>query len=91
MTKNEISVLIKTSPKLNDFINAPKGYIDFKVSNVPVYIFKEDIGVNYYYKFPYNEHFNYKDVVSFMKYAIPILSKILEEKRKQDRRVEPAT
>ena len=91
MNKDEVSMLIQESPKLNDFINDSNCYIDFCISGVPVYIFKEDVGVGLYYRLPYNEHFNYEDVASFMKYAIPILSKKLEEKRKQDRNVDPAT
>ena len=39
------------------------------------------MGVNMYYRLPYNTDYNYGDVVTFMNYAIPILTEMLEKER----------
>lgn len=81
MEKEIIRRLINRNDSLKDFINGTYGYINYCVSGVPVCIFKEDVGVSLYYKLPYNPNFDYEKVVEFMKYAIPILSEMLEEER----------
>lgn len=81
MTKNEVNKIIKANNRLNDFINGTQGYIELHVCNLPIWVFKEDEDVKMYYKLPYIPNFNYEDVVTFMKYAIPILTEMLKKER----------
>jgi hypothetical protein len=47
----------------------------------PIYIFKEDVGIGMYYKLPYISNFNYENVVTFVDFAIPILTEMLKKER----------
>ena len=81
MEEEKVRQFIKHNAYLKQFIEGDVGCIEFKVSGVPIIIYKKNVGVEPYYKLPYNPKFNYAEVVDFMKYAIPILSQMLEKER----------
>ena len=84
MTNDEIVKIVNNNPQLNDFIINHNGALSFCIADVPVYIFKEDIGCSYFYRIPYRASANYADLIDFMRYAIPYLSKKLEERRDEN-------
>ena len=81
ITKFGVRNMIEQNPAFNDFLDGNKAYMSFSICDVQVLIFKEDEGTSYYYKLPWHEGVNYAGVRTFMRYAIPILSELLEEKR----------
>jgi len=81
ITKFGVKKMIEQNPAFSEFLDGNKACMDFSIGEVKVLIFKEDVGTNYYYKLPWHEGLNYAGVKTFMRYAIPILSELLEEKR----------
>lgn len=81
MTNEEIVKIVNSNPQQNDFIVNHNAAMSFSIANIPIYIFKEDSGCSYYYRIPYKEGANYEYVIDFMKYAIPYISRKLEEWR----------
>lgn len=79
----EIESMILKSDQLGAFVQGDLGYIKYTVGDIPVIIFKEDIGGSFYYKLPYNKAYDYNKVLEFMKTAIPFISKLIEEERKK--------
>ena len=84
MTREEMVTIVNNNPQLEEFIVNHNAALSFCVAEIPIYIFKEDTGCSYYYRIPYKEGANYADLVDFMKYAIPYLSKKLEERRNEN-------
>ena len=78
---NKIESLIRSNEVFMDFVKGTRSYMEFCIHGVPISIFKEDIGGSFYYKLPYCEYFDYKEVIDFMKQAIPVLSKLIEKER----------
>lgn len=81
MTKEEIKTMIENNEGFQGFLNGDKASMSFNIDGVVVFIFKEDVGTSYYYKFPWYEGAKYNSASSFMRQAIPILSKMLEDRR----------
>jgi len=84
MTKFEVKKMIEQNDSFREFIEGKSAFMTFYPYSVQVLIFKEDIGTGYYYKVPWHKGVEYNGVRTFMKYAIPILSEMLEAKRKED-------
>jgi len=83
MNKKDVENIIRSNKEIENFIEGRSGVFNCNVDGVPISIFKENIGTSYYYncRLSWNEKFDYKKVSQFMKYAIPIISKMLEEER----------
>lgn len=86
MNKQEIENYIKKHEAFQAFVKEGCGFIDCIISNVHVRIYKEEVGCQFYYKIKDTENANYKEVVEFMEYAIPTLSRLIEEERERQRR-----
>ena len=84
MIKNEVKKIIEGANNFNEFINGSIGYIDINVYNLPIRIYRKNVGAEMYYMLPYNKDFNYRGVVIFMKYAIPILTEMIEKERQKN-------
>ncbi len=84
MTYQEVEKLIKENSHFQDFLTNHHGAMMFEIENVSIVIFKENIGTSFYYRLPYQQDADYTKVCDFMRFAIPILSKSLEQKRTQD-------
>lgn len=80
MNKKDVEKIIKESPSFQEFIQGRSGFLSCEVCGVPIVICKESNGVEYYYKLPYSSQYRYNDVECFMRYAIPILSKLVKDK-----------
>lgn len=78
---SKVEDMIKKNKSFHDFVKGEKGCMEFNPYGVQISIFKEETGCGYYYKLPYNESCSYENVVTFMKKAIPIISKMIEEER----------
>ncbi len=78
---NDLEYYIRSNPDFVDFVKGKTGHMDFLINKVPVCIYREDIGVSFYYRLPYNASFDYGGVVDFMKQAIPVISRIVEDER----------
>lgn len=83
MNKLEVKKQIESSDLFNDFISNSNGKLDVTVMGVPIRIYKEEVGASYYYLFPYDEKYNYSDVADFMQLAIPVISELIEKRRKE--------
>ena len=81
MNKLEVKRLVESNKMLNEFVNSANGQLDVPVNGVPIRIFKESVGVSYYYRFPYDEKYNYSDVADFMHWAVPVISELVEKRR----------
>ncbi|MBR5983640.1 MAG: hypothetical protein IK025_07985 [Bacteroidales bacterium] len=81
MNKQEIENIIKSSNEIKDFIEGRNSVFNCNVEGIPISIYKENIGTSYYYRLPWNAKFDYNKVSKFMRYAIPIISKMLENER----------
>ena len=81
MTKSGVKKIIEQDPTFSEFVDGNKAYMSFSICGVHVLIFKEDAGTSYYYKLPWQKGLDYPCVETFMKYAIPVLSELLEERR----------
>lgn len=81
MKKDEIEKQIKQSSLYEDFINNRSGKIGISVKGIPIWILKEEIGVKMYYQLPHDKKYDYSAVSDFLKYAIPVLSDLIEKKR----------
>lgn len=80
MTKIEIEKALMSSPMLNDFISGSAASLSVKIGGVDAYVYKENCSnVSLYYKIPYSENKNYCEIYDFIKYAIPILVRMLED------------
>lgn len=81
ITKSGVKKMIEQDSAFSEFVEGNKAYMSFSICGVQVLIFKEDVGTSYYYKLPWQNGLDYPCVKTFMKYAIPVLSEILEERR----------
>lgn len=84
MTKFEVKRMIEQNATFREFIEGKSASMTFAPCGITVIIYKEIVGAKYYYKLPWYEGVNYDGVRTFMKYAIPILSGIIEAKRRED-------
>lgn len=74
---------IESSEGFNDFIDGKYSQFEVIVCGVPVYIYRNVDCGELYYQQPCNAGYNYNDVSEYMKYAIPIISKMLAERESQ--------
>ena len=81
ITKYVVKKMIEKNPVFNEFLDGNKACMSFAICGVQVLIFKEDLGTSYYYKLPWQTGLDYPCVKTFMRYAIPVLSELLEERR----------
>ncbi len=79
----EIKRQIESSEGFNDFIDGKYPQFEVIVCGVPVYIYRKGNCAGYHYQQPCNAGYNYNDVSEYMKYAIPIISKMLAERESQ--------
>ncbi len=79
----EIKRKIESSEGFNDFIDGKYPQFEVIVCGVPVYIYRKGNCADYHYQQPCNAGYNYNDVSEYMKYAIPIISKMLAERESQ--------
>lgn len=84
LDENQIEKLIVNNPKINSFINNDEGMLPVSYRGEPIYIIKEEIGVQYYFKLPYSEGVCYEKIDEFMQICVKIISRLVEEKRKKD-------
>lgn len=84
MDKQEVENLINNSKQIQDFLAGTVHTLTCSVAGTHICIFKEDVGVSYYYKLPWNKNIDYTIVSDFMKFAIPIISKMIEEERNKN-------
>ncbi len=73
--------MMKKVSSYEAFMSGTRGSLDITVSGVPVAIYAEEIGVKYYFKIPYDQKYDYNVAAEFMRYAIPALSRELEDRR----------
>ena len=83
MNRDDIKRLIESSETINDFISGGSSCLPIIVHRIPIFIYKEGIGGSYYYRLPYCEQYDYYKVAEFMRFAIPIISKMIEERREE--------
>lgn len=83
MNKEEVKRMIESSENLSDFLENNCGCVDINVYGTSVKIFKAEIGVEYYYRCPYSSRADYAAIGEFMRYAIPILSALVEKEREK--------
>lgn len=81
MKECEIKELIRASSMFTSFVNGQNSSIELSVYNVPIVIYKEMSGVSFFYQVPYDKKYDYDSIAGFMKIAIPVLSKMIEEER----------
>lgn len=84
MTKTEVEKIIKENPCFQQFIEDPHASMCVDVVNIPILIYKEGVGVSFYYRFPQDSNADYSDAYDFMRYAYPIISRALEKKREEN-------
>ncbi len=78
---SKIEEFIRENKVFEAFVNGSTGRFDFNLYGVPISIFKEEKGADYYYRLPIDKSFSYENVEAFMKEATPIISKMIEEER----------
>ncbi len=83
MNKSELKQLIESSVGFDDFIDGKQSQLKVIVCGVPVYINRGDNNSDYCYQLPYKAEYNYSVAFEFLKNAIPIISRILNEKNTQ--------
>lgn len=83
MNKTELQQLIESSVGFDDFIDGKQSQLKVIACGVPIYIYREDNYSDYYYQLPYNAEYDYSAAIEFLKNAIPIISRILNEKNTQ--------
>lgn len=81
MNKQDIESIIKNNEFVQDFLDGKEHPLICRVEGVPIAIYKEGIGASYFYKLPWDERIDYSKVTDFMKYAIPIISELVEKRR----------
>lgn len=74
---------IESSEGLDDFINGKQSRLEVIVCGVPVYIYRMGDYAKLYYQLPFIVGYNYHNVSDFMNYAIPIISRMLAERKAQ--------
>lgn len=84
MNKIEVENIIRQSSSFEDFVNNQSGKMEFQINNVPIYIWKENVGAKMYYQLPYNADYDYYAVSDFMRFAIPFLSDLVEKRRQEN-------
>lgn len=85
MNSLELSIRcqIESNEGFNDFIDGKRSQFEVNVCGVPVYIYWNGDCGELYYQQPCIAGYNYNDVLEYMKYAIPIISKMLAERKSQ--------
>ena len=53
MTRAEMIEIVSNNPQLEDFIVNHNAALNFCIADIPIYIFKENMGCSYYYRIPY--------------------------------------
>lgn len=81
MNESKIKELIVNNSMFQYFVSNQSASIEFVIKNVPVVIYKEESGTSFYYKVPYDKNYDYACIVEFMKIAIPVLNKMIDEER----------
>lgn len=81
MNKDELTNFIKKNG-IEDFIENDNHLFHFVFEKCPMYIVKEAIGVCFYLQFDTKR--DYSRIKEFVLEATPILSEMLENKRKKD-------
>ena len=81
MNKTDLINFLKEK-EVVDFINNDELMMHYTFDNCPMYIVKEDIGVDFYLL--YKEERDYSNIKEFISLARPKLKTMLEEKRNKD-------
>lgn len=76
--------LVKSKPEYQTFLKRECKWLDVCVYGVQILFIVEEKGVGAYLKFPYILGDQHKELMSFLRYAVPELSKRVEEQRLKD-------
>jgi hypothetical protein len=77
--RDKVIDFLKTNPRYEDFLKGSVGHIYYVISEIPFYIFKEEAGVDFYFRHPYCDKYDYVSVSDFISVAKPALDKIVED------------
>ena len=77
-TQKAVEERLKKTKGYDSFISLSKGYLPIRINGVDIFIFREDIGVSYYYCRPILDCEKAKSVNDFMLLAMPFLKEALE-------------
>ena len=76
---------LKSSIGLNSFLSGTgQGYLFLSFGRSRVVLFREDIGVSYYFLYPIIDVNDAANINEFMRIAIPYLNHYLEENREKN-------
>lgn len=82
-TQKTVERKLQSVSGLDSFLSGVgRGYLFLEFGRTRVAVFREDIGVSYYYLYPILDISEAVNVNEFMRIAIPYLSNKLEENRK---------
>lgn len=76
-TQKAVEKRLKQTKGYDSFISLSKGYLPIKINGISIIIFREDVGVSYYYCFPILDFEKAKSVNDFMLLAKPFLKDTL--------------
>ncbi len=83
MDASTVKNMILHDACFQNFINNSRASMCVEIGTIPIIIFKEDVGINFYFRLPRQSDTDYSEVYEFMRHAYPILSTLLEQKRKE--------
>ena len=67
----------------DSFLSLKRGYLPVRIGKTEIFIFREEIGISYYYRYPIFSVEEAQHVNDFMSFAFPILSEKLEQSEKE--------
>ena len=91
-SKQSVEGTLRKKDGFDSFVKCMgRGYLFFRIEKSHVFIFREDVGVSYYFAHPILDVQEAMNINEFMKYAIPFLSELVEKNRRDNLLYNPAS
>lgn len=78
-TQSSVERKLQQSAGFDSFVTLKRGYLPIRIAKTDLFIFREEIGVSYFFRYPIMSIEDVKEVNEFMFYAFPYLTNELRK------------
>ena len=82
-TQLSVERKLRQTTGFDSFLSLKRGYLPVRIGKTDIFIFREEIGISYYYPYPI---FSVEDAIQvndFMSFAFPFLCRNIEQSEKK--------
>ena len=84
-TEKNVLCKLKSTPGIDAFLELDgRGYLPIRIGKTSIFIFRESVGVSYYFQYPIESVEEAINVCDFMRHATPYLNQVIEQKRHEN-------